>query len=161
MFSRLWAISISAQTRWFNSSAENSIPEPYGRPVCFAVSSCFVVDEACRRSRAKRREGRSGAKPAREKPARSEPAREVKGTDVKVHIYIAQCSYSGSPACCQCSRTSRRSIPTTQPSSACAEHARATRLQQAAAAAGAHSDRLCRTRTHAPTLRGHASRGHG
>ena len=54
-----------------------------------------------------------------------------------VYRYIAQCSCSGSPACRQCSRTSRRSIPTTQPSSACAEHARATRLHKASAAAGA------------------------
>jgi hypothetical protein len=61
----------------------------------------------------------------------------LKGTDSMVNRYIAQCSCSGSPACRQCSRTSWRSIPTTQPSSACAEHARATRLHKVSAAAGA------------------------
>ena len=58
-------------------------------------------------------------------------------TDFMVHRHYSQRSHSGSPVCCRRSRTSQRSIPTTQPASARAEHARATRLQQAAAATGA------------------------
>ena len=75
-------------------------------------------------------------------------------------MYIAQCSCSDSPAFHPCSRTSRRSSPTTTPPSAASEHAGSTRLRKASPWQ-AHSERLCGTCTHAPTKLGSASRGHG
>mmetsp|Transcript_81168 Transcript_81168/g.243259 ORF Transcript_81168/g.243259 Transcript_81168/m.243259 type:complete len:242 (+) Transcript_81168:1307-2032(+) len=73
----------------------------------------------------------------------------VKGTDL-VPRHYSQRSHSGSPVCCRRSRTSQRSISTTQPASARAEHARATRLQVQQAAAAIHRRTTSACAAHAP-----------